>query len=153
MKKADAMVIDYDATLQAFFQDVDKFLERRTLSVSGDDLEHKIIVKARESLKKIAANPDKYADYNARVLDEIEPDPRAFMVNAHDNSVYLIVKRVLNNIKPLKSQFDWHRESAEKALLQARREMQYKLSKCLFKDITFVFKPEHKFAVKKEITH
>ena len=73
------------------------------------------------------------------------------MPNAYDNSVYLILSKVLYRMSNLDSECEWCRKEAQTALLNARRAIAYKNSKNLFKDIQFLFKSAEKFAVKKEI--
>lgn len=143
-------VIDYQATLQEFFKEIIKFLDNRA-QYAETELDYQKICKAREDVEKIAANPKKYADYNARVADGIEPQAEAFMPNPHDNSAYLILSKVLHTMGNLDSEFEWYRKEAQDVLLKARRAIVYKNSTNLFKDIQFMFLPAKKFAVKKEI--
>ena len=148
MKKI--MIADYKATLQEFFKEIIKFLDDRA-AFSKDEFEYQKICKAREDVKQIAANPLKYADYTARVEDGVDPQPGAFMPNPHDNSIYLILSKVLHYMGNLDSEFEWCRKEAQDVLLKARRAIAYKNSKNLFRDVQFLFKSAEKFAVKKEI--
>lgn len=151
MKKADIVVNDYDVTLQEFFNDVLEFLDNQAAYVDGE-LGYQRICKEREKVKKIAANPKKYASYDVRIIDNVDLDPRSFMSKRGDNSVYSAVNMVLNNIRNLDSETDCFRKGAQEVLLWARRQVQYKLSKKLFKDIQLAFKPDSGFAVKKQRT-
>ena len=148
MKKT--MITDYKATLQEFFKEVLKFLDNRAV-YAKDEFDYQKICKAREDVKQIAANPKKYADYNARVADGVEPQAEPFMPNPHDNSTYLILRKVLHHMGNLDNEYEWYRKEAQDILLKARRAIAYKNSKNLFKDIQFLFKSAEKFAVKKEI--
>ena len=141
-------MIDYDATLQEFFKEVIKFLDNRAARAQ-DEFEYQRICKAREHVQKIAANPVKYADYNARVAGGVEPQPDAFMPNPRDNSAYLILSKVLHSMEKLNSEFDWYRKEAQEVLLKACRAIAYKNSTNLFKDIKFAFLRPERFAVKK----
>lgn len=141
-------MIDYNATLQEFFKEVVKFLDNRAARAQ-DEFEYQRICRAREQIKKIAENPVKYADYNARVVDGLEPHTAAFMPNQRDNSAYLILSKVLHCMGNLNSEFDWHRKKAQETLLKARRAIAYKNSTNIFKDIKFAFMGLEKFAVKK----
>lgn len=149
MKKT-VIVIDYQATLQKFFKEIIKFLDNRVARIDSE-LAYRKVCKAREDIKEIAKNPKKYASYAQRIKDDVDPQPEAFMTNPQENSVYLILSQVLNNMGNLDSQFDWYRNGAEKLILQSVRAMEYKNSKNLFKDIKFMFMSDKKFGVTKQI--
>ena len=137
MKKV-TKVIDYKATLQEFFKEVLKFLDNRA-AYAKDEFDYQKICKAREDVKQIAENPQKYADYAARVADGVDPQPEAFMPNQYDNSAYIILSKVLHYMGNLDSEFDWYREEAQDILLKANHAMRYKNAKGMFKDIRFLF--------------
>lgn len=141
-------MIDYNATLQEFFKEVIKYLDSRA-SHALSELEYQQICKAREQVQKIASNPVLYADYNTRVANGVEPDAEPFMPNSHDNSVYLILSKVLFYMGNLNSEFSWYRKEAQENLLKARRAIAYKNSTNILKDIKFAFIRPEKFAVKK----
>lgn len=142
---------DYDATLQEFFGDVLLFLERRQQRAK-DDEEQKCIIDAIAVVQTVARNPVKYADYAVRVKDGLERLSLvdAFMPTPHDNSAYLIYSKVLWNMGKLHSQFDWERAEAQKVLLNARKQMQYKNSTNILKDLYFPFVSPERYGVKKD---
>jgi hypothetical protein len=143
-------VIDYNATLQEFFKEIIKFLDNRVAHVKSE-MDYRKICKAREDIAKIAANPKKYADYGARVQDGIEPQPEPYMPNPQDNSIYVLLSKVLHRMGYLNSELDWYRKDAETILLRAMRVMVYKNSTNLFKDIKFMFMSDERFGVKKDM--
>ena len=144
-------MIDYDATLQKFFDEVVLFLEKRK-SRASSEFEYNRIVDAIAEVRAVAANPTKYADYNARVKDGLERMDlvEAFMPNPHDNRTYLIYNKVLWNMEKLHSRFDWERKEAEKVLLGALKQMKYKNASNILKDFYFPFVSPEKYAVKKQ---
>lgn len=140
-------MIDYDATLQKFFEETLKFLDKRATR-AHDKKELEKIKKARAQVETIAKDPKKYADYNTRVKAGLEADARAFMPNSQDNTVFIIYNRVLNSIENLNSDFDFERAKAQKFLLNMLKQMKYKNSTNLLKDFTFPFISPTRFAVK-----
>lgn len=144
-------MIDYNATLQKFFDEVVLFLEKRK-SHAKDEVEQKRIIDAMAEVRAVAANPKKYADYDARVKDGLERMDLvdAFMPTPRDNSAYLIYNKVLWNMAKLHSQFDWERGEAQKVLLNALKQMKYKNAGNILKDFYFPFVSPEKYAVKKD---
>ena len=142
---------DYDATLQEFFSDVLLFLERRHQCAKDVD-EQKCIINAIAEVQTVARNPVKYADYAVRVKDGLGRPSLvdAFMPTPHDNSVYLIYLKVLWNMGKLHSRFDWERGEAQKVLLNARKQMKYKISTNILKDLYFPFVNPKRYAVQKD---
>ena len=140
-------MIDYDATLQKFFEEILKFLDKRATR-AHDKKELERIKKARTQVEAIAKDPKKYADYNTRVKNGLVVAPEAFMPNEHDNSVFLIYNRAMNNIENLDSDFDYHRAEAQKVLLNMLKQMKYKNSTNLLKDFAYPFISPTRFAVK-----
>lgn len=140
---------DYDATLQEFFSDVLLFLERRKQRAKDVD-EQKCIIDAIAEVQTVARNPVKYADYAVRVRDGVELHAEPFMPTPHDNSAYLIYNKVLWNMGKLHSQFNWERGEAQKVLLDARKQMQYKISTNILKDLYFPFVNPKRYAVQKD---
>ena len=144
-------MIDYNATLQKFFDEVVLFLEKRK-SRASSKFEYDRIVDAIAEVRAIAENPTKYADYNARVKDGLERMDlvEAFMPTPRDNSAYLIYNKVLWNMAKLHSQFDWERRESQKVLLNALKQMKYKNASNILKDFYFPFVSPEKYAVKKD---
>lgn len=144
-------MIDYNATLQKFFDEVVLFLEKRK-SHAKDEVEQKRIIDAMAEVRAVAANPKKYADYDARVKDGLERMDLvdAFMPTPRDNSAYLIYNKVLWNMAKLHSQFDWERGEAQKVLLNALKQMKYKNAPNVLKNFYFPFVSPEKYAVKKD---
>lgn len=144
-------MIDYNATLQKFFDEVVLFLDKRK-SRASSELEYNRIVNAMAQVRAVAANPKKYAGYDTRVKDGLERMDLvgAFMPTPRDNSVYLIYNKVLWNMAKLHSQFDWERGEAQKVLLNALKQMKYKNAGNILKDLYFPFVSPEKYAVKKD---
>lgn len=139
-------MIDYDATLQRFFDEIIKFLNNRS-DKAKDKFEREHIMNAVRCVSLIAANPKKYADYNMRVQDHLEADPRAFMPSPYDNYVFLLYQGVVNNMDDLNSEFDWVRSNSQAYLLKALKKIKYKNATNVFKDLYYPFLPVSKFAV------
>lgn len=140
-------MIDYDATLQQFFAETVKYLEKRR-SRAKDKFEFDRIADAIESVKVIAKNPKKYADYTARSKVESNGFVEAFIpAGTHDNTAYLAYSTAVNAIENLNSEYDWHRDAAQKQLLSAMKTMKYKNSDNLFRDFVYPFKSLKSFAV------
>jgi len=88
-------MIDFDLTISRFFASVEKFLEKRAQK-PFDKNELKVIQEAQAQVKKFAANPKKYAGYNARRIDNLDVNPGAFIKHgSHDNSAYLAYEGVI----------------------------------------------------------
>ena len=144
-------MIDYDATLKKFFDETIKFLEKR-LQSAKDKEEQTRIVEAVRQVKEISKNPRKYADYNVRVKNDLVLDARAFMPTQYDNSAFLIYQKVEWNMGDLYSPYDYQRHEAQKILLNGIKQMQYKNSTNLLKDLYFLFVSPKKYAVKTDNT-
>ncbi len=142
-------MIDYDATLQRFFDEIIKFLNNRS-DKAKDKFEREHIMNAVRCVSLIAANPKKYADYNMRVQDHLEADPRAFMPSPYDNYVFLLYQGVVNNMDDLNSEFDWVRSNSQAYLLNALKKIKYKNETNVFKDFYYPFLPVSKFAVQEK---
>lgn len=144
-------MIDYDATLKTFFDETIKFLEKR-LQSAKDKEEQTRIVEAVRQVKEISKNPRKYADYNVRVKNNLVLDARAFMPTQYDNSAFRIYQKVEWNMGDLYSPYDYQRHEAQKILLNGIKQMQYKNSTNLLKDLYFLFVSPKKYAVKTDNT-
>ena len=144
-------MIDYDATLKKFFDETIKFLEKR-LQSAKDKEEQTRIVEAVRQVKEISKNPRKYADYNVRVKNDLVLDARAFMPTQYDNSAFRIYQKVEWNMGDLYSPYDYQRHEAQKILLNGIKQMQYKNSTNLLKDLYFLFVSPKKYAVKTDNT-
>lgn len=142
-------MIDYDATLQKFFDEITVFLNNR-VDKAMDKFEREHIMNAVRCVCIIAANPKKYADYDARVQDRLEADPRAFMTSPYDNYVFLLYQGVVNNMGDLNSEFDWVRSNSQAYLLKALKQIKYKNATNVFKDFYYPFLPASKFAVQEK---
>ncbi|MBQ5700181.1 MAG: hypothetical protein IIV74_02725 [Alphaproteobacteria bacterium] len=140
-------MIDYDATLKKFFDEIIVYLQKR-LDAAKDKVEQTRIAQAMIQVNKVAENPKKYADYNVRVKDEVEVDPAPFMPKSHDNSVFLIYRNVVWNMADLYSESDYRRQEAQKSLLNSLKQMKYKNASNKLKDLYFPFVSPEKYAVK-----
>ena len=140
-------MIDYDATLKSFFDEVILFLDKRKAR-ARDEVEMKRIVDMMAIVRAVSENPRKYADYNARVKDGLVEHAEAFMPTPHDNTAFLIYSGVLWKLSDLYSQFDYQRQEAQKALLSGLKQMKYKNAGNILKDLYFPFISPEKYAVK-----
>lgn len=139
-------MIDYDATLQKFFQEILLFLNKR-MERAKDKHEVICIMNTADIVRKVASNPVKYADYNARVADKLVEDARAFMPNSSDNSAFMIYQHVLNSMGKLNSPYEWERTEAQKVLLDMLKRIKYKNASSVFKDFYFPFVSATRFAI------
>lgn len=142
-------MLDYDATLQIFFAENIKYLEKLK-SKAKDKVYATRIMAAIDMVKRIAANPAKFADYGMRVKEGMESGAfaNAFIpVGTENNSALLSFFAVLNSMGDLDSRFDYRREQAQKKLLVALKSIKYKNSTSMLKDFVFPFRSAESFAV------
>lgn len=139
-------MIDYDATLQKFFQEILLFLNKR-MERAKDKHDVICIMNTADIVRAVAKNPGKYADYNMRVADKLVEDARAFMPNSSDNSAFMIYQRVLNSMGKLNSPYEWERTEAQKVLLDMLKQIKYKNDPSVFKDFYFPFVSATRFAI------
>ncbi|MCM1294529.1 MAG: hypothetical protein NC311_03135 [Muribaculaceae bacterium] len=142
-------MIDYDATLQMFFVENIKYLEKMK-SKAQDKVYATRIMAAIDVVQRIAANPAKFADYNARVKEGMEDFDicNAFIrPGTNDNSAWLSFSAVINSMGDLNNRFDYKREQAQKKLLVALKSIKYKNSTNMLKDFVFSFKSPKSFAI------
>lgn len=142
-------MIDYDATLQMFFSETIKYLERLRTRAK-DKIYADRITAAIDVVQRIAANPTKYADYAVRAREGLDNGDLAMAFipqGSHDNSVYLSFSAVLNSMGELNDRFDWNREKAQQKLLAALKTVKYKNSTSKLKVLTFKFKSPKDFAI------
>lgn len=141
-------MIDYDATLQQFFVETVKYLEK-CRSRAKDKLEFGRISDAIDVVKLIAKNPKKYADYTARSKVESNGFVDAFIpAGTRDNTAYLAYNMAMNAIENLNNQNEWYRGEAQKQLLRAMKTMKYKNSANVLRDFVYPFKSLESFAVR-----
>ena len=141
--------IDYDATLQMFFAESIKYLEKLRTKTKDKKAVARINA-AIDMVKRIMAEPQKFADYRVRVKEGMENGElaEAFIpVGSQNNSVTLSFYAVLNAMGNLKSQYEWERAEAQQKLLNALKGIKYRNSTSLLKDFTFPFKSSAYFAV------
>ena len=141
--------IDYDATLQMFFAESIKYLEKLRTKTKDKKAVARINA-AIDMVKRIMAEPQKFADYRVRVKEGMENGElaEAFIpVGSQNNSVTLSFYTVLNAMGNLKSQYEWERAEAQQKLLNALKGIKYRNSTSLLKDFTFPFKSSAYFAV------
>lgn len=141
-------MIDYNATLDKFFEETIKWLEKRAKNAKDTRI-HQQVLKSIGAVRTIAANPMKYSDYVQRVQAGLEESVGAgFMAGTNDNNVYLIYNKVLHHMGKLNSDFDYEREEAQKVLLNATKAIKYKNSTNILKDFYYPFMSSERFAVK-----
>ncbi len=154
MDRFDLLYVDWDATVAKFFTSVEN-----ALKANFEHWQHKTgkkfpeqaqeFYRAFAQLRAIAANPRKYADYAARVKENLLISPNVFIpYGTQDNTIYLAymhVMRVLDSFyKNEKFDFEQH------DLLVAIKEWNYVVSKNKFKDLYFGFLSPKYFATKKQ---
>lgn len=141
--------IDYAATLKIFFAENIKYLEKLRIKTKDKKAVARIAA-AIDMVKRIMAEPHKFADYRVRVKEGMENGElaEAFIPEgSQNNSVTLSFFAVLNAMGDLKSPHEYEREQAEAKLLNALKGIKYKNSSSLLKDFTFPFKSPAYFAV------
>ena len=139
-------MIDYDATLKDFFDEVIKFLEKRE-KAAKDKVEQRRVFDAIWAVNTVARNPKKYSDYDARCKDGLENCVDGFVVGGQ-SPVYRLYSQVLYNMENLSSEYDWHREQAQKVLLGAVRQIKYINETNPFKSLCYPFLPLQYFSRK-----
>lgn len=143
-------MINYDATLRTFFDEIIKYLEKLATK-APDKVYADRIAAAIKSVGIIRSNPRRYIDYNMRTQVESPDMVEAFIpAKTNNNKVYLLYNSVVYTMGELDSPFDWKREAAQKKLLMALKEIKYINSTSLLKDLTYMFKSPIQFAVKEE---
>lgn len=143
-------MIDYDATLQKFFEECIKYLDKNTKRAK-DKIELQSINNAINMVREVASNPKKYADYNARASMGFEsPDMATGFVSGGDNSAYLTYSSVVNSMGELYNKYEYQRAQAQKKLLNALKSMKYKNAGNILKDLYYSFLSPEKFAVKSQ---
>ena len=145
-------MIDYDATLQQFFAECIKFLEKQRLR-ANDQIALKRINDAIVAVLRVSANPKQFEDYNVRVKAGVEtPDMvEAFMpAGTGDNRVYLMYSAVVNSMENLYNEYDWYRAEAQQTLLNSLKAIKYRNTTNILKDFYFPLLSAKKFAIKSE---
>lgn len=142
-------MIDYDKTLEKFFKQCIVYLEKRAKTAKDKHIQQNVF-DAIWAVQTIAENPEKYADFNARVEAGLESHTvvDGFMAGTKDSSAHLIYSKVINSMADLNSQFPWEREEAQKILLNAKKAIEYKNSTNFLKDFIWPFKSPEAFAEK-----
>ena len=121
------------------------------LAGTGATLKLNAINNAINMVRTIAANPKKYADYNARVAAGFEsPDMATGFVLGGDNSAYWTYSSVVNSMGELYNKYEYQRAQAQKKLLNALKSMKYKNAGNILKDLYYPFLSPEKFAVKSQ---
>ena len=145
-------MIDYNATLKIFFNEVVKYLESLRKKAKDDVCANRITA-AIDIVGRIAKDPKKYSSYSVRCKDGIENMDvgEAFIpAGTNDNRVFLSYSAVVNSMGDLNSPNDFQRAEAQKKLLNAMKSVKYRNSTSVLKDFTFPFKSAESFAVTRE---
>ena len=142
-------MIDYDATLTKFFDQIMVFLHNNALR-ANDAQDYECILKNMDIVETIKDNPRKYADYSVRIQAHVVEDAEAFM-RGGDNSVFLIYSKVMWCLNDFYSKYDYKRREAQKVLENALKSLMYINSKNIFKDLYFPFVPANRFTVQQKI--
>ncbi len=140
-------MIDYEATLQKFFNEVIKWLVKA--SKKAKDV-HQLnqIEKEIADVRRIAADPKQYA-FNT--LNKKGAPLWDFLDSKMDPTVYQKYTNVLWSLNDLYGNYDYPRETAQTALLMALKVVKYKNSSNIFKDFTYNFTSPSHYAVKAKI--
>lgn len=143
-------MVNYDATLKLFFDEIIKYLENLSAK-APDQVVADRITNAINSVSIIRLNPKRYSDYGIRTKIETSDMADAFIpAGTSDNRVYLIYDSVVFAMADLYSPYDWKRAAAREKLLVSIKKIKYINSKSLFKDFTYAFKSPIQFAVKND---
>lgn len=140
---------DYEATLDKFFEEVIKYLNKRK-EQAKDKYVRFHVLEAIAVVERVRKNPMQYVDYNVRVKAGLEETRLAdgFLAGTRDNSVFVLYESVLNNMGNLRSQYEWERADAQKLLANAQKTIEYKNSTCFLKDFIYPFISAQRFVVK-----
>lgn len=141
-------MIDYDATLQKFFNEVLKWLEKMRIKVK-DKKQLAQIEQTIINVKTVAKNPQKYADKDTLYRDN--PLDWEFL-DAHMNPIVSqVYHRVMLSLPDLLSESSFMREEAQQNLLKSLEVVKYQNSTNLFKDITYNLISPSRYAVKVDV--
>ncbi len=143
-------MIDYDATLQKFFDEVIKWLEKTRLQAK-DKQRLAQIEKTIAAVRTVAADPKRFADRKALSTDVSVFNTWAFLDGHVDSAVYRAYDRVLWSLSDLYGNFDYPREQAQQMLLGFLKQVKYKNSSNIFKDFTYNFISPSHYAVKVDL--
>jgi len=142
-------MIDYDATLQKFFDEVIKWLEKTSLKAK-DKYQLAKIESAIAEVRTVAANPETYADPRARTRDHLTGN-WGFLDGSIDPTVCQKYSRVLLSLTDFYGDFDYQRAEAQKKLLTSLKQVKYLNSSSILKDFSYpLLSPTH-FAVKVDL--
>lgn len=141
-------MINYDLTMQRFFDEVKKYLEKRATR-AADRVEFDAINAAQVAVCMVARNPKQFSgQYD--VLHKVAGRDvySAFSIN---DGVYRVVENVIYSATDLDSEFEYTRHEAQKNLLNALNMIKYRNSGCLLKDLYKPFLPVTYYAVKEKV--
>ncbi len=140
---------DYEATLDKFFGEVLKYLNKRK-EQARDKYVRNHVLNAISAVERVRENPMQYVDYNVRVKAGLEETSLVdgFLAGTRDNSVFVLYERVLNNMGHLRSRYEWERADAQKLLANSQKAIEYKNSTCFLKDFYYPFVSAQRFVVK-----
>lgn len=142
-------MIDYDATLSKFFDEVIKWLEKTRLKAK-DKIQLTRIESAIAEVRTVAANPKRYADANALAKDNLTGNWN-FLDGSIDPTVCQAYSRVLWSLEDFYGTFDYKREKAQEQLLRCLKQVKFKNSSNIFKDFTYNFISPSRYAVKVDL--
>ena len=139
------MIIDYKATLQAYFAECVKFLEKRAQR-SHDQVAVEQINDAIAIIKRTASNPERFSDYavranNGLLFGNLPSD-------LWQSGVLHKYERVLKIVENLDCPYEYDRAAARDVLLESLKDIKCKNNKNVFKDLYYSLSLPTKFAVK-----
>ena len=139
------MMIDYKATLQKYFAECVKFLEKRAAR-SRDGVASAQINDAIAIIKRIASHPERFSDYDERVNNRLFFD--TLPNDVWQSGVLHKYESVLSVVKDLNTPYEYDRMRACDVLLDALKDITCKNNKNVFKDLYYSMSLPTKFAVK-----
>lgn len=139
------MIIDYKATLQAYFAECVKFLEKRAQR-SHDQVAVEQINDAIAIIKRTASHPERFSDYavranNGLLFGNLPSD-------LWQSGVLHKYERVLKVVENLDCPYEYDRAAARDVLLESLKDIKCKNNKNVFKDLYYSLSLPTKFAVK-----
>ncbi len=131
-------MIDYNLTIQKFFDTAIQYLEKRaSLAKDTDELEY--IHKTLDYMHVVKQDPANYYNYS-KTMDTLYG-----FLRGNDNSVLLAVRNVLYKISQL---YDRPKDEERKNdLLQAIKSFNYSISTNILRDFIYPFRSVKSFAV------
>lgn len=152
VKSGEYIMIDYDKTVEQFFNSVIEFLQMRA-DKSCDVDERNLIRRNIHRIRGIMFNPAENCDYAAQLRLGLVVQPDGFIrPGSRNNGIYRAYKGVEGAIDKYYSHkrqtLGYLARADSQDLLSAIKQWNYAKSTSLFKDFVFSFKSKESFAAK-----